>query len=146
MRRTPCASTYTVDILIALAAVFREIYASAEHSTNVCVSFVETLLHDSIDERTAVKQHSLIRLWHCRAGSISEPCIGRSWGRSADFLGHFLPPVSVTFPQLAVLNFLYLRKTNIIWSRRTVNIGQTMEDCNETTSRERKAVAHNFYG
>lgn len=116
MRWTASTTTYAVDILITLAAMFRKIDAGAEHTADICMTFIKTFLHDSVDERTTMKEHSLVCLWDCRARRISGSCTGRSGSGSADFLSYFLSSMGVTFPQLAILNFLYLydilRQTN----------------------------------
>jgi hypothetical protein len=50
-----CTAAYTVDILIALAAMFRKVYTRAEHSTDICMAFVEAFLNNSVDEWTAME-------------------------------------------------------------------------------------------
>lgn len=59
---TSGTTAYTIDVLIALAAVLRKIYAGAKHSANICVSLIKAFLNDSIDKWTAMEQHSLVRL------------------------------------------------------------------------------------
>lgn len=55
MGGTPGAAADTVDVLVALAAVFCKVYARAEHAADVRVTLVKALLHDSIDEWTTVE-------------------------------------------------------------------------------------------
>lgn len=55
MRGTSCPAAYTVDILIALAAMFRKVYTRTEHATDVRMAFVEAFLDNSIDEWTTVE-------------------------------------------------------------------------------------------
>lgn len=72
VRRTPGATAYTVYILIAFATVLGKIYPGTEHTANVSVPLVETLLYDGIDKWTTVEQHSFIGLRYRRTR-------GRSW-------------------------------------------------------------------
>lgn len=89
MRRTTDAAPNAVHVLIALRAVLCEINARSEHAANVGMALVEALLHDRIDERTAVEKHSFARL-------------------QTVLFGDFGASMGVTIPQFAVLDFLNL--------------------------------------
>lgn len=49
--RTTGTTADSIDILITLAAVLGEVYTSAEHTADVSVPLIETLLDNCIDER-----------------------------------------------------------------------------------------------
>lgn len=89
VRRTTDSATDAVHVLVALRAVLRKVDARPEHAANVGVPLVEALLHDRIDERTAVEEHALARL-------------------QAVLLGDFGAPMRVAIPQLTVLDLLDL--------------------------------------
>lgn len=86
---TSGTSSNSIHVLVALAGMLRKVYSSPEHATYVGVSFVETLLHDGIDERRSMEQHAFIRL-------------------VVVLFSDLLSSVIVAFPQFAVLYFLNL--------------------------------------
>lgn len=55
MRWASNAAADAIHVLVAFRTVFGKVNAGAKHATDVCVPFVETLLHDRIDEWTAME-------------------------------------------------------------------------------------------
>lgn len=88
MRRTSNSTANPIHVLIGLRAMLGKVDARAEHTTDVGMTLVESLLHDGIDEGRSVEKHPFARL-------------------VSVFLGYFLPPVDVSFPQFTVLDFLH---------------------------------------
>lgn len=83
------ATADSVHVLITLRAVLCKVDSSPKHSTNVRMSFVESLLNNGVDERTSVEQHSF-----AFAGLLSA------------LLRNLLATMCVAVPQLPVLHFL----------------------------------------
>lgn len=115
VRRTPGATADPIDVLVALAAMFSKINSSTEHATDVGVTFIKSLLYDCVYERTAMEEHSFVRLR--RPGTCCRPGVGRAGGggRAAvssrrHLFSHLLSSVCVTFPEFSILDFLYLKK------------------------------------
>lgn len=79
MHWTACPAADTVNILITLAGMLREIYPSPEHAPDVRVSLVEPLLHDRIDKRRTMEEHPFVALVRV-------------------LLGHFMSAVTISFP------------------------------------------------
>lgn len=89
MRRTSNTTADSVHVLIALRTVLGKVNAGAEHSADVGMSFVETLLDDCIDKRTAVEEHAFAGLMAVLFADLGTTMI-------------------VALPQLAVLHLLDL--------------------------------------
>lgn len=88
VRRTSDSPANPVHVLVGLGAMLRKVDSRAEHSTDVGVTFVEAFLYDGVDEGRPVEEHAFASL-------------------VSIFLGYFLSPVDVSFPQFAVLDFLH---------------------------------------
>lgn len=72
-----------------------EVNARPEHSTDVCMPFIKTFLHDGIYKWAAMEQHTFT-------------------GLMSIFIGNLLPTVNIAFPEFAILYFLYLKRdTNV---------------------------------
>lgn len=114
VRRTTDSTTNTINILITFRTVFSKINAysnklcinimfmlislyfitltSPKHAANVGMPFIEPFLHNGIDERAAMKQHSFSSLMTV-------------------FFRNFLSSMHVAFPQFSILNLLNLKNT-----------------------------------
>lgn len=89
MRWTSNTTAHPIDVLIALRTMLGKIDASTKHAANVRVPFVETFLHDGIDEWAPMEKHAFALLM-------------------AIFIGDLLASVHISFPEFAVLHFLDL--------------------------------------
>lgn len=85
--RTPSAPSNAVYVLVAFARVFRKIYSSPKHSSDVSVSLIKAFLGNSLNKGRAVEEHPLVAL-------------------IVVFLSHLSPPVTVLLPQFGVPDLL----------------------------------------
>lgn len=51
VQRTPCASSYSVHVLVTLGGVLGEVNPGPEHASDVGVSLVEAFVDDGVYER-----------------------------------------------------------------------------------------------
>lgn len=91
VRRTSGTSTNAINILITLRRVLGEVDAGAKHASYISIPFVEAFLHNGVDERRSVEQHSFV-------------------GEIAVFFGHFGSTMAITVPQFFILHFLNLKQ------------------------------------
>ena len=83
------ASVNAMDVLITFGRVFSKINARSKHASNIGMPFIETFLHNGIDKRRSMKQHTFVALVMI-------------------FFRHFTSAMRISFPKLDVANLLDL--------------------------------------
>lgn len=91
MHRTSGTATNSVNVLVTFRGVFGKINTSTKHPTDVSMSFIESFLYDSVDERRAVEKHPFIAL-------------------VVVLFRNLMSAMTVTLPKFTILYLLYLKK------------------------------------